>query len=147
MTTMMTAQFVRGRKRVSAVVMLALVAGVLALAPAAKAWLGFSLWYTSRTASSVTINWTVRGQEDAPTTGSDVARLCWKPSSNPAYYPCDVNQRTIYQYYPVGSTMSYNISGLTCGESYQVMVAQSYVLSQSWDWHEQTITVPACAVP
>lgn len=141
---MMTAQFVRGRKVVSAAVMLALMVGALALAPAAKAWLGFSLWYSSRTASSATIHWTVRGQEDAPTTGSDVARLCWKPSSNPAYYPCDVNQRTISQYYPVGSTMSYNISGLICGESYQVMVAQSYVLSQSWDWHEQTITVPTC---
>ncbi|MBV9787277.1 MAG: hypothetical protein JOZ51_03835 [Chloroflexi bacterium] len=144
---MMTAQFVRGRKVVSAAVMLALVIGALALAPAAKAWLGFSLWYSNRTASAVTINWTIRGQEDSPTTGADVARVCWKPSTNPAYYPCDVNQTTRYQYGSVGSTMSHTISGLTCGSSYQVLVAQPYVLSQTWDWHEQTITVPACAVP
>ena len=125
-----------------ALALLVLIAASQALAPAARAWLGFSVWYGNRTATSVTVYWTVRGQEDAPSTGADVGGICWRPGSDS--YVCGSSQVSVPQYEPVGTVRSYTISGLTCANAYRVSVKQSYILSQSWDWEEVTIQVPAC---
>src|SRR4051812_13711100 len=118
---MMTVSRVRYYKTAMfALTLLVLIAASLALAPAARAWLGFSVWYGNRTATSVTVYWTVRGQEDAPSTGADVAGICWRAGSDSS--SCGASQVSVSQHEPVGSVKGYTITGLTCANAYRVSV-------------------------
>jgi hypothetical protein len=134
-------QITRGKRAVVATIVLALIVATLSIAPQARAWYSFDVWYGNRTSTSVVVSWTARAQEDAPSTASDVVLLCW--TASPTDYPCSSQSLTLSQYVPVGHPNAYTLNGLNCS-TYRVLVGQSYVAAATWDWDTKTITVPGC---